>query len=933
LIALAATAFFVRAEEAAFGVALPDIRADFALNVAFLGALASLLSLAPSLLGLPLGHLADRVRRVVLVRGSAFGSAAASVVQGLAGSVPVLAAGRVLAGLAPALALPATYPLMADYYAPARRARVFAWYFAAAQGGLVAGPLLGGAIGAAFGWRTTLAVLGAAAGLVALLTFALPEPVRGAQERRALGAADDRAEREEEPVSFAEGMRAAASISTLRRIWYATPLVAPFGALAFIVLPLYFAEVFQLGVGERGAIAAASAAAGLVALLVAGPIADRLLAERPARLATLGGASLVVQAAFVVLLALAPTVPVAVAVSLALAFLGNLQLPVFLSVVSLIVPPRIRGLGLQTVAPWQILGAVVSFGVVTYASDVGLHRGVLLFVPLVLAGAAVVGSAASGIERDLRAARAAALAGEDERAARAAGRSPLLVCRGIEVAHDGVPVVFGVDLDLDDGEIVALVGTNGAGKSTILRAIAGILPPVVGAIVYDGREITHAPVHERARLGITLVPGGDAVLPELTVDENLRVAARAAGARGADSAARVDRALGAFASLSPRRHLRAGDLSGGEQQMVGLAMALVTMPRLLLVDELSLGLAPAAVEQAIAVLERLRASGTSVLLVEQSLNLVAAVATRAVFLEKGEVRFVGAPAELLDRPDLVRAVLMGRAHTVAASRRADHVVDDATPALAVRDIAVRFGGVDALRGVELDARAGEIVGVIGPNGAGKTTLFDAVSGLVPVARGAVFVDGVDVSGLRPDERARLGVVRSFQSGLLFPSLTVRECVAVAFERRAHRSTVLAVTGAPAVRRSEARIARRVDGLVEILGLAEHADTLVGSLSTGTRRAADLACVVAAEPRVLLLDEPSAGLAAAEAQALAPLLVRLARQTDCTMLLIEHDLPLVLAVATRVIALDLGAVIADGTPAEVMADPRVAAAYMLAAVGR
>jgi ABC-type branched-subunit amino acid transport system ATPase component len=251
------------------------------------------------------------------------------------------------------------------------------------------------------------------------------------------------------------------------------------------------------------------------------------------------------------------------------------------------------------------------------------------------------------------------------------------------------------------------------------------------------------------------------------------------------------------------------------------------------------------------------------------------------------------------------------------------------PALEVRDLAVRFGGVDALRGVDLEVAPGEVVGVIGPNGAGKTTLFDLVSGFTTPDRGQVLLAGVDVTGASPDARARAGLGRSFQSARLFPALTVRENIAVALERKAVGNPLLAMVWAPQVRTAERRIARQADRLVDLLGLGPYADATLAELSTGSRRTVDVACLLASEPSLLLLDEPSSGLAQAETESLGPLLQRIVRETGCGMLVIEHDLPLVTALSDRMVAMEGGSVLVTGTPEQVRSDPRLLSSYLAA----
>jgi branched-chain amino acid transport system ATP-binding protein len=244
-------------------------------------------------------------------------------------------------------------------------------------------------------------------------------------------------------------------------------------------------------------------------------------------------------------------------------------------------------------------------------------------------------------------------------------------------------------------------------------------------------------------------------------------------------------------------------------------------------------------------------------------------------------------------------------------------------------VGVSFGGVQALSDVSLEVCAGEVVGIIGPNGAGKTTLFDVLSGYLPPTRGSVHLGDRDVTALAPDARARLGLGRAFQNARLFPPLTVRENIAVALERRAVKSPLLAALWTPRVRRSERKLQARVDGFIELLGLTAYADKFVRELSTGTRRAVEVACQMAAEPKLLLLDEPSSGLAQAEVEALGPALNRIVRETGCGMLVIEHDLNLVTRVSDRIVAMDLGRVIATGEPAAVLREPAVLQSYLAA----
>jgi len=249
-------------------------------------------------------------------------------------------------------------------------------------------------------------------------------------------------------------------------------------------------------------------------------------------------------------------------------------------------------------------------------------------------------------------------------------------------------------------------------------------------------------------------------------------------------------------------------------------------------------------------------------------------------------------------------------------------------ALDVREISVSYGGIHAVDDVSFEAERGRIIGFIGPNGAGKTTLFDAICGFATTASGRIQLDGRDITALAPTDRARSGLGRSFQDAKLFSSLTVFETLACAFERHMRaEDPVSTMLWLPWVKRAEQKVWTRVDEIIDLMGLGAFRDKFISELSTGSRRVVDLACVIAHEPTVLLLDEPSSGMAQRETEAMGPLLLRVKEATGCTMLLIEHDMPLVTSVSDELIALETGRVIARGKPKDVTKDPRVVEAYL------
>ena len=239
-----------------------------------------------------------------------------------------------------------------------------------------------------------------------------------------------------------------------------------------------------------------------------------------------------------------------------------------------------------------------------------------------------------------------------------------------------------------------------------------------------------------------------------------------------------------------------------------------------------------------------------------------------------------------------------------------------------------FGGIHAVDDVSITVGKGEIVGIIGPNGAGKTTLFDLVSGFTPLDAGRIVLGGRDVTTMTASRRAQHGLGRSFQDGRLFPALTVEQCLAVALDRWVDvRDPLQPALHLPTAFDAQQKIDARVDELVELLGLEAYRSKFVHELSTGSRRIVELGCLIAHRPTVILLDEPSSGIAQRETEALGPVLLRLRDQLGASLLVIEHDMPLIATVSDRLVAMDLGRTIAEGPPNAVLDHPDVIAAYL------
>jgi ABC-type branched-subunit amino acid transport system ATPase component/ABC-type branched-subunit amino acid transport system permease subunit len=245
--------------------------------------------------------------------------------------------------------------------------------------------------------------------------------------------------------------------------------------------------------------------------------------------------------------------------------------------------------------------------------------------------------------------------------------------------------------------------------------------------------------------------------------------------------------------------------------------------------------------------------------------------------------------------------------------------------LATNKLSVHFGGLVAVDEVDFHAFPGEVIGLIGNNGAGKSTLLNAIGGFVP-SRGSVMLLGRDVSKKSAHQRARAGLGRTFQAARLYPELTVRDTVELALEARKKSSFWRSLLWVPSIK-VERRKTEEASELIDFLGLGRYRDRYIAELSTGTRRIVELATVLAVAPRVICLDEPTAGVAQREAEAFGPLILRVQQELDATLVVVEHDLPLILSISHRVYCLEAGKIIAEGDPTEIRDNPRVVASYL------
>ncbi|MEY2424686.1 MAG: branched-chain amino acid transport system ATP-binding protein [Actinomycetota bacterium] len=929
--------FALTFEGQALNVASADIGQDLRITIRGLIGLSVMVSVVGIFGGIFIAYFFDRHKRAPWV-------GVGTIISGFAGLWTSQANSFSTVGLTQTVDQGATLAidtplssLTADYYPPEARGRVFALRgLSGPIVGVIALAICGPAIDR-FGWR---AVTFVTAGFVVLTgfyaLFRLREPVRGFMERRAMGASDDVAVQEDEPLSLGEAFRTVMRVRTLRRTFLATSIDGPSTVALGLFFPLMLSQYYGLTATERSLIFIPTIVSGFIGTLVGGSLIDYFSRRKPSQVLIVAGVFGILANAMLGLLAFAPPIAWVVVIYSVLRFGGGLTGPARGAIYSQVTPPNVRSLSFAVSGLFSLPNAILWTPMLFAIFETFGFKSVLAFAfPFGLLASFIDLSAAPLFDIDRRNAFTAAMAAEEIRRSRASSDAKLLVCRDVCVSYSGVQVLFNVDFDLHEGEIVALLGTNGAGKSTLLRAICGISEASDGAIVFDGRDITHSPPNEIAGRGVICMPGGRGVFPGLTVRDNLLLA-NWLTQDPAEVRDRLAEVFDIFPVLRERAASNASTLSGGEQQMLSLALAFLAKPKLLLIDELSLGLSPAVVGELIEIVKELHRRGITIVVVEQSVNVALTLADKAIFMEKGEVRFEGATADLMRRPDILRAVYVkgtgsltegATARRVDERRRSDEL-QLARPVLEVQNIVKTFGGIRAVDDLSFALRDGEVLGVIGPNGSGKTTVFDIISGYQAADSGAVIFDGVDISNLPPEQRARRKLVRRFQDARMFGSLSVYETILVSLEQRVEvRSTFLAAFGAPQARRAERRLRLRADRLIELLELGAFRDKFVSELSTGLRRIVDLACVLAAEPRVLLLDEPSSGIAQAEAEGLGPLLSRVRFETGCSMLIVEHDMPLISAVSDELLALELGAQIARGTPEEVLNDELVINAYL------
>jgi ABC-type branched-subunit amino acid transport system ATPase component/sugar phosphate permease len=651
---------------AAMNVLAPDIQKTLRVSDAVIGAIGGAFGVLFLVGSIPLSTLADRRPRKLIAGVSMSAWSALVFATGLVQNAFWLFTTRMGVGLSQSYALPVNAPLLADGYPIEARTRVFATYGGFEVVGLVAGPLVAGGIARAVAgpdsWRWAFWLIALAGIPVAIATFLLKEPRRGRNEMRAVLGRELDADSAELPISVGVAFE---RLRKIRSFYFFLTGMAALGFSLFSVplfLNLYLKNGFGLSAWHRGVFGSLVALPSIAALALAAPRSDALFRRSPPAAFVFVGSLIAASGLFTVTGLFMPNVWLLGAFYAMAAALTQAAFTGIVAVSNAVIPYRLRSRGTA------LVGVYVSvFGGFFGAVLTGLLTGPLgrpgalslVALPSTLVGGALIAYGARFVRGDISHCVEELLEekAEAERVTQPEAAAPTIQVRNLDFSYGSVQVLFDVNLDVRPGETVALLGTNGAGKSTLLRVISGLGVPSRGVVRLHGRTITYADPEVRARIGIVQLMGGNAVFSALSVEENLRMAAYLYA--GADSRRRMAAARDRFPVLSERYNAPARDLSGGEQQMLALAMALVHEPEVLMIDELSLGLAPVTIQALLEVVRELKQQGLTMLIVEQSLNVALTVADRAIFMEKGQVRFDGPAAELAGRHDLARAVFLG----------------------------------------------------------------------------------------------------------------------------------------------------------------------------------------------------------------------------------------------------------------------------------
>ena len=657
-------------QTAAITVLAPDMRDTFGVSDGTITFIAASSSAFVVFGAIPMGWAADRMKRVPIIGWSSVFFTFMVFLSGLAPNAFAFFWARFGVGIAKANTIPVHSSMLADTYPIGIRGRLGAIGGGSARLVAVLSPVLVGAVAVAAngpgevdGWRWAYYLFGIPVALLAIAAFFLKEPPRGQWEKiDVLG--ESFVEEDPLPVSLD------AAFSRLMQIRTIKTVVVGFSALGFglftvpVLESLYLEERWNLDPLDRGITITVGGLFAVLGLLYVGPKFDRLWREDPTRSLRMVGICIGVGTLFKPIQYAVPNVPLFITFGVPQTVLFIAAFAMVGPLMQSIVPYRLRGSGTALITLYIFFIGAAGGGLISLLfTDAWGPRttALVLSVPTSILGGWILYRGARHIRHDLSLNVQELLDEQDEEKRRhESGEIPALQVNNLDFCYGPVQVLFDVGFELRKGETLALLGTNGAGKSTLLRVISGLGTPRRGVVRLGGRTIPYTSPQLRAALGVHQLPGGKGVFPGMTVHQNLTMGAYIHRRDRDDVTGRIDRVLELFPDLAQRQGQVAASLSGGQRQMLALARVLLHDPEILLIDELSLGLAPTVVQDLLVIIERLQEQGQTIIIVEQSLNVALAVADRAIFLEKGQIRFEGPAQELLERDDLARAVFLGK---------------------------------------------------------------------------------------------------------------------------------------------------------------------------------------------------------------------------------------------------------------------------------
>jgi ABC-type branched-subunit amino acid transport system ATPase component/predicted MFS family arabinose efflux permease len=651
----------------AVGILAPDIKRALHMSDVVIAVATVVGTLFMIVGGLFLGRLADNGRRTTIIGVATLFWGTLTLLTAVVTNALSYFVAQALTGLGRSNTQVVQGPVMADAYPINSRARVFAVQGIAGRlGGLVA-PLGVGAlvtvVGGGNAWRWGFVVIAVPTVVVGIVSFFMADPPRGQFEQKdTIGEVIST--EGAPPISLGASYQRIMQVRTYHNALVGFTAVG----FSFVAVPvfvsLYLSEHFGLSAFARSAVFMIP---GLLAIVVVPYVAksfDELFRKSPPLVLVLVGGLFVPAGILLLIQMLMPNAwlfaVVAALGGVILAAQLTMLGPLFAAVNPYYLRAQGTAIGMAMILGIGGFGGAIAGGLL--AEAVGLRWAIILIgVPANIVGGLLLVNGARFLRNDMSLVveEIRELELEQKRLQQHPHDISVLQLRNIDFSYGAVQVLFDINLDVRRGETLALLGTNGAGKSTVLRVISGLGIPSRGVVRLNSHNVTLCSPETRVRWGIHQLAGGKAIFGPMSVLENLEMAGYIYRSDGRRREHRVDRALSIFPELRGRLGDAAGSLSGGQQQMLGLAMALMHDPEILLIDELSLGLAPVMVEQLLAVVDRLKGEGQTMIIVEQSLNVALAIAERAVFMEKGRIRFEGPSQELLERDDLARAVFLG----------------------------------------------------------------------------------------------------------------------------------------------------------------------------------------------------------------------------------------------------------------------------------